>query len=300
MAKSQSTVSKLEDKLQKALDELDSPMRFCCARRCEALGGTNVAEWGQYEGLILESDLDTGMKLKLAKLLLQIRWEAGFVGVGERCCGVSLMAIQAVMGAAVPVLIACSLQHSTSDDKTERDIGTTLSYIAIIASLVGTTCMAVEKSRKFSDMGHATFKYSQMKLHEIDLFLGRAKQYSNASNSHRQSWQDFIERYTMINSMAGDHKNNIFHAARNYVSPPPDNATHTAMDMSAASMNRSGSQLMAQPPTPSHQLPGGEGMFSDSERSSKGVRPPGMLPPDLHPPYGTVQMPQAPPSPDIT
>jgi hypothetical protein len=74
----------------------------------------------------------------------------------ERDIGATLMVLQTVLGALVPVLIPLADSYHGVRSASGIDMGKVFMFLAIGASILSTAAAAVEKARKSSKMGHIT------------------------------------------------------------------------------------------------------------------------------------------------
>lgn len=198
----------------------------CVAQLCPSRAdGYSAYRWSKYAYAVAHStDLNEGHQAFLLEALIEVKYNEGVIAKNNRRHGMWLLMVQAVLQAMIPILIPIAQNMSSSDDKAVVEAGSAIAYTAVFASLIGTVCMVIEKTRKFSAIGAELFKHQANLLSIVEAYLGMAgpvydrlrvtedsdDSKSKVGQGQERSWHVFMEQYQQVRSHCDIGRNNIY------------------------------------------------------------------------------------------
>mmetsp|Transcript_17689 Transcript_17689/g.40841 ORF Transcript_17689/g.40841 Transcript_17689/m.40841 type:complete len:324 (+) Transcript_17689:79-1050(+) len=153
----------------------------------------------------IESDLSPAQQLDVLEALEFTKLCELDIALMERHVGATLLVIQAMMAAIVPILIPFAEVY-----KDEGNVGMILSIVATACSLLGSICMAIEKARKFQETSYVGHDAAWAIYKEISLFLALAGPYKEWNKHSGPAWKKYAEAQAKLESDRDSRKNNVY------------------------------------------------------------------------------------------
>mmetsp|Transcript_39307 Transcript_39307/g.76932 ORF Transcript_39307/g.76932 Transcript_39307/m.76932 type:complete len:355 (-) Transcript_39307:330-1394(-) len=171
----------------------------------------------------IESDLSPGEQLAVLEALEFTKLCELDIALMERHVGATLLVIQAMMAAIVPILIPFSevykdevMGGTVNEDGTisgGSNVGAVLSIVATSCSLLGSICMAIEKARKFQETSYVGHDAAWAIYKEISLFMSLAGPYKEFDHHKGAAWKLYAENMSKLEQERDARKNNVYGAS---------------------------------------------------------------------------------------
>jgi len=153
----------------------------------------------------IESDLSPAQRLDVLETLEFTKLCELDIALMERHVGATLLVIQAMMAAVVPILIPFAEVY-----KDEGNLGMILSIVATGCSLLASICMAIEKARKFQETSYVGHDAAWKIYQEISLFLALAGPYKQWNSHKGPAWKKYAEAQAQLEQERDSRKNNVY------------------------------------------------------------------------------------------
>jgi len=225
----------------------------------------------------LESDLSPAQQLQVLETLEFTKLCELDIALVERHVGATLLVIQAMMGAIVPILIPFAEVYKDTVSNGVK-VGMVLSIVATACSLLGSIAIAIEKARKFQETSYVGHDAAWAIYKEIELFLALAGPYEKFNSHKGAAWKKYAGKIADLVQERDARKNNVYGSSNNQAGVEVGKAEEKAnmKDMMMGTLPGMGG-IPGLPGNPMSMIEEGrgsqaqaEGVFSDAMQSAQG------------------------------